>query len=134
MSLQFEESKEPLIKTEPEVGGDDNFDDEEDDDDEEMRSNEMCLEAKEVVQYTSDESSSDDDDFGEDIEDSDYGSRKGIIEESNLQARMTYATFQGKKFNLRTVHPNTEVFLCGLWLCRKGKLRKGYLNPKRKLG
>ena len=86
VSLQFEKSKEPAIKTEPEEGGDDDFDDEDDDDDDddddEMHPNEMCLEAKEVVQYTSDESSSDEDDFGEDIEDSDYGSRKG--KESNL--------------------------------------------------
>lgn len=42
-----------------------------------MSSDEMCLEAKEVVQYTSDESSSDEEDFRDDGEDSDYGSRKG---------------------------------------------------------
>lgn len=42
-----------------------------------MSSDEMCLEAKEVVQYTSEESSSDDDDFRDDVDDSDYGSRKG---------------------------------------------------------
>ena len=52
-------------------------DDDGDDDEEDMSSDEMCLEAKEVVQYTSSESSSEDDDFKDDGEDSDYGGRKG---------------------------------------------------------
>ena len=48
----------------------------------------MCLEAKEVVQYTSDESSSDEDDFREDGEDSDYGVRKGKV----TQFKICYPT------------------------------------------
>lgn len=71
------ESAEPTVKAEPVDGGNEEYD--EDDDDSEVSSDEMCLEAKEVVNYTSDESSSDDDDddFREDGEDSDYGGRKG---------------------------------------------------------
>ena len=39
----------------------------------------ICLEAKEVVQYTSDESSSTDEEeeFRDDVDDADYGSGKG---------------------------------------------------------
>ena len=59
---------------------DDDGDDDGDDDDEEMSSDEMCLEAKEVVQYTSSESSSEDDDLKDDGEDSDYGGGKGELE------------------------------------------------------
>ena len=44
-----------------------------DDNDDELSSDEMCLEAKEVVQYTSSESSSEEDDIREDADDSDYG-------------------------------------------------------------
>ena len=71
------ESAKPTVKAEPVDRGNEEY--YEDDDDSEVSSDEMCLEAKEVVNYTSDESSSDDDDddFREDGEDSDYGGRKG---------------------------------------------------------
>ena len=73
-----EESEDRTVKGAMEP--DDDGDDDGDDDDEEMSSDEMCLEAKEVVQYTSSESSSEDDDLKDDGEDSDYGGGKGELE------------------------------------------------------
>lgn len=78
-----EDSKELLIKAEQgdheRESNDYDEDDEEEDDSSSVDG--ICLEAKEVVQYTSDESSSeeeeeDDDEFRDDFEDSDYGSGK----------------------------------------------------------
>lgn len=68
---------EPAVKREPIDGGEEDEYSEEDDADSEMSSDEMCLEAKEVVNYTSDESNSDEDDFRKDEDDSDYGDKKG---------------------------------------------------------
>ena len=71
---------EPAVKREPIDGGEEDEYSEEDDADSEMSSDEMCLEAKEVVNYTSDESNSDEDDFRKDEDDSDYGDKKGNLD------------------------------------------------------
>lgn len=65
------------IKTEHGVDDDDDEEVDEEEDEDELSSDEMCLEAKEVVQYTSSESSSEDDNIREDGEDSDYGGGRG---------------------------------------------------------
>lgn len=70
---------EPAVKREPIDGGEEDEYSEEDEADSEMSSDEMCLEAKEVVSYTSDESNSDEDDFRKDEDDSDYGDKKGNL-------------------------------------------------------
>ena len=88
--IVLEDSKELLIKAEQgdheRESNDYDEDDEEEDDSSSVDG--ICLEAKEVVQYTSDESSSeeeddDDDEFRDDFEDSDYGSGKGKIRENH---------------------------------------------------
>ena len=71
---------EPAVKREPIDGEEEDEYSEEDDADSEMSSDEMCLEAKEVVNYTSDESNSDEDDFRKDEDDSDYGDKKGNLD------------------------------------------------------
>ena len=38
------------------------------------------------------------------------------------------------KMKLRTVPTNTEVFLCGLWLCGKSRSQQGLLESKKKIG
>lgn len=84
-SKQLSSSQESLtgdlVETarEPIDGGQEYEYSEEDDADSEMSSDEMCLEAKEVVNYTSDESNSDEDDFRKDEDDSDYGDKKGNL-------------------------------------------------------
>lgn len=78
---------EPAVKREPIDGGEEDEYSEEDDADSEMSSDEMCLEAKEVVNYTSDESNSDEDDFRKDEDDSDYGDKKGNFDKRHPVSR-----------------------------------------------
>ena len=78
---------EPAVKREPIDGGEEDEYSEDDDADSEMSSDEMCLEAKEVVNYTSDESNSDEDDFRKDEDDSDYGDKKGNLNKRHHVSR-----------------------------------------------
>ena len=78
---------EPSVKREPIDGGEEDEYSEEDDADSEMSSDEMCLEAKEVINYTSDESNSDEDDFRKDEDDSDYGDKKGNLDKRHHVSR-----------------------------------------------
>ena len=92
-SKQLSSSQESLTgdlvepAREPIDGGEEDEYSEEDDADSEMSSDEMCLEAKEVVNYTSDESNSDEDDFRKDEDDSDYGDKKGNLDRRHPVSR-----------------------------------------------
>ncbi|XP_022799858.1 myelin transcription factor 1-like isoform X2 [Stylophora pistillata] len=70
-----EESDDGIVKGPIDTGNGGGGDEDDNDDEEgELSSDEICLEAKEVVQYTSSESSSEEDyDIREDADDSDYG-------------------------------------------------------------
>ena len=57
-----------------------------------------------------------------------------LVNEPPVRGKLVWNQILASGVTLRKVPPDTKVFLCSLWLCRKSRSQRGMLESKKKIG